>query len=93
MKKIFQYIFIPHWSLVWSQTAHYRDVHSDCITPVFYFIYYSKIRNKYKLVCKGGDTFWGTTPQKHQFYMVAIEKLEELRRQRTLKELEIPTSV
>jgi hypothetical protein len=67
------------WILVWNsysewtvQSVHPYGGNYETKERCFYKIYYSKLRNKYKMECEGYD------PYKHFDYNKALTKLSEL---------------
>lgn len=78
---IYRIFNINDWVPVWEDSAKYKvytsrtdDVYYDVY--VFYTIWWSKGRNRYKLVCSGGDEI--CDPKSHQYYSIAMKKLVEL---------------
>lgn len=73
MKKLILILLgINDWKPVWSDMAEWVNDEGESTGYVFSIIFYSKIRNKYKLECIGYE------PKALSWYGVALKKLIEL---------------
>jgi hypothetical protein len=76
MIALFKSVFCPNWVLVYTESATWNltitsDFYDDYKEKrkCFYHIYYSKSRNKYKLITSGYK------PKQHPWYKWAMQDL------------------
>jgi hypothetical protein len=79
MIRVFKYIFFPEWKLVWHRKGDWNIIKTYLWGEKFketdscnFYIYYSKIRNNYKLVING------FAPKEHPDYESAVGELIKL---------------